>query len=114
MQETIKRLKEYVENDKIYNEYQQNKHMALSDFDKFCIQHCQDIENIVQAYEKPSSNNDYKKFQKYVRKMNAGIIYHLANHQEELAFYTELVHRFNEICKEKEELQKQCHKRTKR
>ena len=47
------RLREYVENDEIYTEYKSGKY-DMSDFDKFCIEHCKDIEcllNEVQEYK---------------------------------------------------------------
>ena len=47
------RLREYVENDDIYTEYKNGK-CDMSDFDKFCIEHCKDIEcllNEVQEYK---------------------------------------------------------------
>lgn len=37
------RLREYVETDYIYSEYRSGK-CDMSDFDKFCIEHCKDIE----------------------------------------------------------------------
>ena len=40
------RLKEYISKDEIYQKYKQNKLMNCSDFDKFCIQHCKDIEEL--------------------------------------------------------------------
>lgn len=42
------RLKEYTDKDKIYQDYKQNKLMNPSDFDKFCIQHCKDIEELLE------------------------------------------------------------------
>lgn len=42
------RLKEYIEKDEIYQDYRQNKLMNCSDFDKFCIQHCKDIEELLE------------------------------------------------------------------
>lgn len=42
------RLKEYIDKDEIYQEYKQNKLMDSSDFDKFCIQHCKDIEELIE------------------------------------------------------------------
>ena len=47
------RLKKYLEEDVIYTEYKNGK-MDMSDFDKFCIEHCKDIEcllNEVQEYK---------------------------------------------------------------
>ena len=44
------RLKEYIENDDIYTEYKNGK-MDMSDFDKFCIEHCKDIECLLNENE---------------------------------------------------------------
>ena len=47
------RLKKYLEEDVVYSEYKNGK-MDMSDFDKFCIEHCKDIEcllNEVQEYK---------------------------------------------------------------
>lgn len=47
------RLKQYLEDDVIYTEYKSGK-MVMSDFDKFCIEHCKDIESLlneVQEYK---------------------------------------------------------------
>lgn len=45
------RLREYVENDDIYTEYKSGK-CDMSDFDKFCIEHCKDIECLLNENEK--------------------------------------------------------------
>lgn len=45
------RLKQYIEEDKIYNNYLTRK-MNMSDFDKFCVQHCKDIEEILNEVQK--------------------------------------------------------------
>ena len=37
------RLKQYLEEDAIYSEYKSGK-CDMSDFDKFCVEHCKDIE----------------------------------------------------------------------
>lgn len=42
------RLKEYIDKDEIYQDYKQNKLMNCSVFDKFCIQHCKDIEKLLE------------------------------------------------------------------
>lgn len=44
------RLKEYIENDDIYTEYKSGK-CDMSDFDKFCIEHCKDIESLLNENE---------------------------------------------------------------
>lgn len=45
------RLKEYIENDEIYTEYKSGK-CDMSDFDKFCIEHCKDIESLLNEVQK--------------------------------------------------------------
>lgn len=45
------RLKQYIEKDEIYQNYKQNKLMNSNDFDKFCIQHCKDIEELLEENE---------------------------------------------------------------
>lgn len=42
------RLKEYIENDQIYKEWLSGKLKNPSDFDKYCIQHCEDIETLLR------------------------------------------------------------------
>lgn len=42
------RLKEFIETDQIYKEWTGGKLKNPSDFDKYCIQHCEDIENLLR------------------------------------------------------------------
>ena len=49
------RLKEYIEKDEIYQEYKNGKLTNASDFDKFCIQHCKDIEELLEENEELKS-----------------------------------------------------------
>ena len=44
------RLKQYLEEDVIYSEYKSDK-CDMSDFDKFCIEHCKDIECLLNENE---------------------------------------------------------------
>ena len=44
------RLKQYLEEDVIYSEYRSGK-FDMSDFDKFCIEHCKDIECLLNENE---------------------------------------------------------------
>lgn len=46
--EYIRRLKEYIETDTIYQEYKRNKDKGFTDFEYFCIEHCQDIEKVLK------------------------------------------------------------------
>ena len=45
------RLKQYLEEDTIYTEYKSGK-CDVSDFDKFCIEHCKDIECLLNEVQK--------------------------------------------------------------
>ena len=44
------RLKQYLEEDTIYTEYKSGK-CDMNDFDKFCIEHCKDIECLLNEVE---------------------------------------------------------------
>ena len=44
------RLREYVENDDIYTKYKSGK-CDMSDFDKYCIEHCKDIECLLKKVQ---------------------------------------------------------------
>lgn len=45
------RLKQYLEDDVIYSEYKSDK-CDMSDFDKYCIEHCKDIESLLNEVQK--------------------------------------------------------------
>lgn len=42
------RLKQYIKEDKIYNDWLDKNLSYVSDFDRFCIQHCKDIEELLK------------------------------------------------------------------
>lgn len=48
---TEERLKQYIDNDEVYQGYK-NGNINLTDFEKFCIQHCKDIEEILEENQK--------------------------------------------------------------
>lgn len=50
------RLKQYLEEDVIYSEYKSGK-CDMSDFDKFCIEHCKDIESLLNGNEELHQEN---------------------------------------------------------
>lgn len=54
------RLKEYVDKDEIYQNYKQNKLINCSDFDKFCIQHCKDIEELLEENTRKTLCKEYE------------------------------------------------------
>jgi hypothetical protein len=45
------RLREYIENDPMYVEYKNGVNNDVSDFDRFCINHCEDIEDLLDEVE---------------------------------------------------------------
>lgn len=49
--ENIKNLKRYIKDDEIYQEYNNNPAQYFSDFDKFCIEHCEDIKRTIEYTE---------------------------------------------------------------
>ena len=52
MEDYKENLKTYIKEDIFYKEYLKNKNKKFSDFDKFCIQHCKDIEELLEENEK--------------------------------------------------------------
>lgn len=52
MEDYKENLKTYIKEDIIYQEYLKNKNKNFSDFDEFCIQHCKDIEELLEENEK--------------------------------------------------------------
>lgn len=51
------RLKEYIEKDVIYQDYKKQKEFESSDFDNFCILHCEDIEEALFDLEQLRKEN---------------------------------------------------------
>ena len=45
------KLEEYIEKDKIYQDWCDKNTSYVSDFDRFCIQHCRDIEDLLKEVE---------------------------------------------------------------
>lgn len=58
MKEHIDNLREYIENDAIYQDYKAGKikDTDLSDFDMFCIEHCMDIEVVLENFAREKHN----------------------------------------------------------
>lgn len=44
-------LKEYLRQDEIYQKWKQGKLDDISDFDNFCIEHCKDIQVVLNMLE---------------------------------------------------------------
>jgi hypothetical protein len=54
IEEYKKNLKKYIEQDKMYQKWKNNDliYTETSDFDYFCIKHCEDIDNLLKENEK--------------------------------------------------------------
>lgn len=62
-----KRLKQYIEEDKIYNDWLNENKSYVSDFDKFCIQHCNDIKDLLE--ENRQLKEQMKKYEEFKNKL---------------------------------------------
>lgn len=58
------RLKQYVKEDKIYNDWLDENTSYISDFDRFCIEHCKDIEELLKQNQKLEKSLD--EIEKYI------------------------------------------------
>ena len=70
-----KNLKKYISDDPIYQDYIKNNDIELSDFDRFCIDHCVDInlalkELCEQKVIIDETINELKSVQKWLDKYN--------------------------------------------
>ena len=68
------RLYSYATSDTIYNEYMKNKSMKCSDFDMFCINHCQDILTMCECVKKidklcKDNPENYKEIAEIIKKV---------------------------------------------
>ena len=108
------RLNEYIEKDEIYQDYKQDKLMNASDFEKFCIQHCKDIDEILEEnqelnkhLEVPETCNlktleDYKSYYKDTTREQI-----LEDTYIEYCAYVNLAHRYSELKKQLEQYQEE-------
>lgn len=102
---TKDRLKQYIEEDKIYNNWVNNNLNELSDFDKFCIQHCNDIKEILEE------NQELKKQLKIKQDGFTSSIEDLceyARENERLQKQLEIgKEQYNDLVEEKEKIQEE-------
>ena len=80
MEDYKENLKTYIKEDIIYKEYLKNKNKNFSDFDKFCIQHCKDIEELLEENEKLKA--ELQLYQGALKRENEAI--HKVNDLEEV------------------------------
>ena len=57
-QENINNLFKYIGEDEIYQKYINNELKEISDFEMFCIHHCQDIEKLLKDYTRQKQINE--------------------------------------------------------
>ena len=103
------RLKGYIERDEIYEDYKKDKLMNPSDFEKFCIQHCRDIEEILEENQELKKHlevsetcnlktlEDYKNYYDDTTREQI-----LADTYIEYCAYVNLAHRYSELNKQVE------------
>lgn len=69
-----KRVREYIEQDQIYQDWKSGKLIDLSDFDKFCIDNCKAIEELLNEVEE--LHNKIDKAIEYIEKCSLGEDYY--------------------------------------
>lgn len=74
------RLKEYIEKDVIYQDYKKQKEFESSDFDNFCILHCEDIEEALFDLEQLRKENKelHNKIDKVIKIMEDYTLFSLS------------------------------------
>lgn len=103
------RLEQYVKEDEIYNEHLDNHKNYVSDFDKFCVQHCQDIKNILEENEKLKKQLEYLRSGEYLNqlKFERDILQDLVDNEkvsEEDKRFIDMTHRNTELLEENKKL----------
>lgn len=102
------RLTEYIERDEIYQDYKKDKLMNASDFDKFCIQYCKDIEEILEENQELQKQLEYLRSGEYYnqlrfeREMLEHIVEHGEVSKEDKAFI-DMTHRNTELLEQQKE-----------
>lgn len=46
------RLKEYIRSDIVYKDFMEHPNKEFSDFEMFCVEHCEDIKKLLEENEK--------------------------------------------------------------
>lgn len=91
------RLKQYLEEDVIYSEYKSDK-CDMSDFDKYCIEHCKDIECLLNENEELQQEN--QKYKEVFNKLKKRIDYMFQNEPVNSAEYDFYIEKLEELLKE--------------
>ena len=92
---TEERLKQYIDNDEVYQGYK-NGNINLTDFEKFCIQHCKDIEEILEENKK--MKNQQKEFIEWLEKESKELIRDAGYHQR---ICLDILEKYKEIIGDK-------------
>lgn len=104
------RLTEYIDRDETYQDYKKDKLMNASDFDKFCIQHCKDIEEILEENQELKRKLKNKPDTEITLEDNKGNIYTIIQ-TERVDMQGKLNKSIQQLLKENQEL-KQKYKET--
>ena len=92
---TEERLKQYIDNDEVYQGYK-NGNINLTDFEKFCIQHCKDIEEILEENKK--MKNQQKEFIEWLENESKEVIRDAGYHQR---ICLDILEKYKEIIGDK-------------
>ena len=84
--ESKKRLREYIEEDKIYQDYKSSG-KEPSDFERFCFVHCRDIENVLNENQKLQTN--WKELKKWLEEYGQLLEYKPDSYEETM---NDLIH----------------------
>lgn len=114
----IERLKKYVNDDEIYKEYRflnKGKMMDYSDFDKFCIQHCKDIDDVLEENKRLNKQLDYIRSGEYYNQLRfeRDILQQVVDTNgvpSEIYNYIDCTHRNTELLEENDDLKEKIHK----
>ena len=58
MEKFERNLRDYLVNDEIYTMYLEGRTEGFSDFDNFCVAHCEDIVAVLREYRRLKSERD--------------------------------------------------------
>lgn len=103
------RLERYIKEDSIYQEYLDNHKDYVSDFDKFCVQHCQDIKNILEENEKLKKQLEYLRSGEYFNQLRfeRNMLQNIVDNSEiskEDKEFIDMTHRNTELLEENKKL----------
>lgn len=82
LEEAKKDLKIYVDEDEIYQDYKRNPNLIKSDFDQFCVNHCEAIDIVLKENELIEAKVIYEINKIWKDKIRAKINYIKSNYSQ--------------------------------